>query len=211
MNLLEFLDYSAIALFAVTGALSASRKQLDLIGFVFFAALAGIGGGTLRDIILGQLPVFWVKNPTYVLVCAGAGLVVYFTAHLFESRYRMLLWFDAVGLSAYSALGAAKGLMLTGSPVVAIVTGMLTATFGGILRDIVAGEPSVLLRPEIYISAALVGAGVYTGAERMGLSQDICFLIAMLAAFIIRGGALKFGWTFPVYKARPGRHPDDVM
>jgi uncharacterized membrane protein YeiH len=123
----------------------------------------------------------------------------------------MLLWFDAVGLSAYSALGAAKGLALTGSPVVAIVTGMLTATFGGILRDIVAGEPSVLLRPEIYVSAALAGAGVYTIADEVGLPQDICFLIAMLAAFIIRGGALKFGWTFPVYKARPGRHPDDVM
>jgi uncharacterized membrane protein YeiH len=211
MNLLEFLDYAAIALFAITGALSASRKQLDLIGFIFFAALAGIGGGTLRDIILGQLPVFWVTNHTYILVCAGAGIVVYFTAHLFESRYRMLLWFDAIGLSAYSALGAAKGLALTGSPVVAIVTGMLTATFGGILRDIVAGEPSVLLRPEIYVSAALAGAGVYTIADEVGLPQDICFLIAMLVAFIIRGGALKFGWTFPVYKARPGRNPDDVM
>ena len=101
--------------------------------------------------------------------------------------------------------------MLTGSPVVAIVTGTLTATFGGILRDIVAGEPSVLLRPEIYVSAALAGAAVYTLADRVGLPQDICFLLAMITAFIIRGGALKFGWTFPVYKARPGRHPDDVM
>lgn len=211
MNLLEFLDYAAIALFAVTGALSASRKQLDLIGFVFFAALAGIGGGTLRDIILGQLPVFWVRNDTYIMICAVSGVVVYFTAHLFESRYRMLLWFDAIGMSAYSALGAAKGLTLTGSPVVAIVTGMLTATFGGILRDIVAGEPSVLLRPEIYVSAALAGAAVYTGAHHYGLPQDICFIIAMAVCFVIRGGALKFGWTFPVYKARPGRHPDDVM
>jgi uncharacterized membrane protein YeiH len=211
MNLLEFLDYAAIALFAATGALSASRKQLDLIGFVFFAAIAGIGGGTLRDIILGQLPVFWIKNDTYILICAAAGVVVYFTAHRFESRYRLLLWLDAVGMSAYCAVGAAKGLMLTGSPVVAVVTGTLTATFGGILRDIVAGEPSVLLRPEIYVSAALAGAVVYTLADRVGLPQDICFLLAMITAFIIRGGALKFGWTFPVYKARPGRHPDDVM
>jgi uncharacterized membrane protein YeiH len=194
MNLLEFLDYAAIALFAVTGALVASRKQLDLIGFVFFAALAGIGGGTLRDIIVGQLPVFWVRNETYLLICVAAGIVVYFTAHLFESRYRVLLWFDALGMSAYSAVGAAKGLAATGSPVVAIVTGILTATFGGILRDIVAGEPSV-----------------YTGAHRFGLSQDVCFLVAMLAAFIIRGGALRYGWTFPVYKSRAGRHPDDVM
>jgi uncharacterized membrane protein YeiH len=211
MNLLQFLDYSAIALFAATGALSASRKQRDLIGFIFLAALTGIGGGTCRDVILGQFPIAWVGNPDYLLVCVVVGIVVYFTAHLFESRYRLLLWFDAVGMSAYSALGAAKGLAVSGSPVVAIVTGMLTATFGGILRDIVAGEPSVLLRPEIYVSAALVGAGVYTGAERLGFGQGICFLVAMLAAFVIRGGALKFGWTFPVYKARPGRDPDDVM
>jgi uncharacterized membrane protein YeiH len=211
MNLLQFLDYLAIALFAATGALSASRKQLDLIGFIFLAVITSIGGGTLRDVILGQYPIFWVKNPTYIIIGFTAGIVVCFTSHLFESRYRMLLWFDAIGMSAYSALGAAKGLAITGSPVVAMVTGVLTATFGGILRDMVAGEPSVLLRPEIYISAALVGAGVFTVAAQYGVSQDVCFLLAMLAAFVIRGGALIWGWTFPVYKSRPGRHPDDVM
>lgn len=210
MTILEFLDYLAIAVFAATGALAASRKQIDLVGFVFLAAVTGIGGGTFRDLILG-LPVFWVSNPNYLLVCLATGIFVYFTAHLIESRYRLLLWLDAIGLSAYAALGAAKGLAATGSPIVAIVTGMLTATFGGILRDILAGEPSVLLRPEIYVSAAMAGAAVYTGADMLGLSQITCFLIAMVAAFVIRGGALRYGWTFPVYKARPGRHPDDVM
>jgi uncharacterized membrane protein YeiH len=211
MTILEFLDYLAIALFAATGALAASRKQLDMIGFVFLAAVTGIGGGTFRDVILGALPVFWVKNPNYMLVCLGVGVLVYFTAHRWESRYRLLLWLDAIGLSAYAALGAAKGLAATGSPVVAVVTGMLTATFGGILRDIVAGEPSVLLRPEIYVSAALVGAAVFTAADALGFSQIACFAVAMLTAFVIRGGALRYGWTFPVYKARPGRDPDDVM
>jgi uncharacterized membrane protein YeiH len=211
MTILEFLDYTAIALFAGTGALSASRKQLDLVGFVFLAAVAGIGGGTLRDVILGALPVFWVKNPDYVMVCVAAGVLVYFTAHFFESRYRILLWLDAAGMAAYAALGAAKGLAATGSPTVAIVTGMLTATFGGVLRDIVAGEPSVLLRPEIYVSAALAGAGVYTAADALGFSQMMCFAAATLTAFVIRGGALRYGWCFPVYKARPGRHPNDVM
>ena len=211
MTILEFLDYLAIAVFAATGALSASRKQLDLIGFVFLAAVTGIGGGTFRDLILGQLPVFWVRNPNYLLVCLCAGIVVYFTAHLVWSRYRILLWLDAIGLSAYAALGAAKGLAATGSPIVAIVTGMLTAAFGGVLRDLLAGEPSVILRPEIYISAAMAGAAVYTGADMLGLSQLACFLVAMAAAFVIRGGALRYGWTFPVYKGRPGRDPDDVM
>jgi uncharacterized membrane protein YeiH len=211
MTLLEFLDYLAIAVFAATGALSASRKQLDLIGFIFLAAATGIGGGTFRDLILGQVPVFWVRNPNYLLVCFASAIVVYFTAHRFESRYRLLLWLDAVGLSAYAALGASKGLTATGSPEVAIVTGMMTAAFGGILRDMLAGEPSVLLRPEVYISAAMVGAAVYTATDMLGFGQVASFLLAMLATFVIRGGALIFGWTFPVYKARPGRHPDDVM
>ena len=210
MTILVFLDYLAIAVFAATGALAASRKQVDFVGFVFLAAVTGIGGGTFRDLILG-LPVFWVKNPNFLLVTIGVGILVYFTAHLIESRYRLLLWLDAIGLSAYAALGAAKGLAATGSPVVAMVTGMLTATFGGILRDIVAGAPSVLLRPEIYVSAAVAGAAVYTGADMLGFGQITSFLAAMAAAFVIRGGALRYGWTFPVYKARPGRHPDDVM
>jgi uncharacterized membrane protein YeiH len=211
MTILELLDYTAIALFAATGALAAGRKQLDLIGFVFLAAVTGIGGGTLRDVVLGALPVFWVRNPDYVLVCVAAGVLVYFTAHFFESRYRLLLWLDAVGMAAYAALGAAKGLAATGSPVVAIVTGMLTSTFGGVLRDIVAGEPSVLLRPEIYVSAALAGAAVFTAGDAMGWSQIACFAAATLTAFAIRGGALRYGWCFPVYKGRPGRHPDDLM
>jgi len=211
MTLLEFLDYLAIAVFAATGALSASRKQLDIVGFIFLASVTGIGGGTFRDLILGQAPVFWVRNPNYLFVCFASAIVVYFTAHRFEYRYRLLMWLDAIGMSAYAALGASKGLAATGSAEVAIVTGMLTAAFGGILRDILAGEPSVLLRPEIYISAAMAGAAVYTAADMLGAGQIAAFVLAMLVAFVIRGGALIFGWTFPVYKARPGRHPDDVM
>lgn len=208
---LEILDYAGVAVFAATGALSASRKQLDLIGFLFLAAVTGIGGGTLRDVILGRLPVFWVMNPTYILVCVAMGAVVYFTAHLFESRYRLLVWLDAVGLAAYGVMGAAKGLAATGSPTVAIVTGTLTAAFGGILRDVLANEPSVLLRPEIYVTAALAGAALFTGAHAFGAPVWAASLFGFVMALAIRGGALAFGWTFPPYRPRPGRHPDDVM
>ncbi|MBO9192528.1 MULTISPECIES: trimeric intracellular cation channel family protein [unclassified Rhizobium] len=211
MSPFVYLDYAGVALFAATGALAASRKQLDLIGFLFFAVITGIGGGTVRDIVLGRVPVFWVLNPTYILVCCAAGVLVFFTAHMVESRYRLLIWLDAVGLSAYCAMGAAKGLAATGSPTIAIVTGTLTATFGGVLRDLVANEPSVLLRPEIYISAALVGAAIFTGANEFGLPLYVASAAGVLAAFAVRGGALYYGWTFPTYKAKPGRHPDDVM
>jgi uncharacterized membrane protein YeiH len=211
MSPFVYLDYAGVALFAATGALAASRKQLDLIGFLFFAVVTGTGGGTVRDIVLGRVPVFWVLNPTYILICCAAGVVVFFTAHLVESRYRLLIWLDAVGLSAYCVMGAAKGLAASGSPTIAIVTGTLTASFGGILRDLLANEPSVLLRPEIYITAALVGAGIFTGANALDLPLYSASAVGVLAAFAVRGGALYYGWTFPTYKAKPGRHPDDVM
>jgi uncharacterized membrane protein YeiH len=209
MDLITFLDYAGVAVFAATGALSASRKQLDVIGFVFLANITGIGGGTLRDVIL-NIPVFWVANNTYVLICTAVAVFVFFTAHRVESRWKLLLWLDAIGLAAFAAMGAAKGLALTGSPVVAIITGMLTATFGGILRDIVAGEPSVLLRPEIYISAAGAGAGAYVVADMFLAAPEISALLAFVVALVVRGGALWFGWTFVPYRSRPGRRPEDI-
>jgi uncharacterized membrane protein YeiH len=210
MNPILLLDYAGVAVFAATGALAASRKQLDIIGFLFLAAVTGTGGGTLRDVLLGHLPVFWVANPAYMLVCAAIGVIVFFTAHLVESRYRLLLWLDAVGLASYAAMGAAKGLAATGSPVIAIIMGVLTATFGGILRDLLAGEPSVLLRPEIYVTAALAGAAVFTLATLAGASTLVAAALAFSAAFLVRGGALRFGWTFPAYRSRPGRRPEDI-
>jgi len=209
MDLLQLLDYAGVAVFAATGALAASRKQLDIVGFLFLASVTGIGGGTVRDLIL-DVPVFWVLDHAYVLVCAAVGVLVFFVAHRLESRYKLLLWLDAIGLSAYAALGAAKGLAATGSPIVAVVMGMLTATLGGILRDILAGEPSVLLRPEIYVTAALAGAAVFTAADLGGLPDVAAALLAFATAFVIRGGALKFGWSFPTYKGRPGRRPEDI-
>ena len=211
MTLLDFLDYSGVAVFAATGALAASRKQLDPIGFVFLSAVTGIGGGTFRDIVLGASPVFWVQNPNYAIVCVAVAIAVYFTAHWFWSRYLVLIWLDAVGLAAYSVMGAAKGLAATGSPTVAVIMGTLTATFGGILRDLLAHEPSVLLRPEIYVTAALTGAASFTLLYEAGLSMAIASLLGIVAAFIVRGGAIKFGWTVPTYKARPGRDPKDVL
>lgn len=211
MNTLLFLDYAGVAVFAATGALAASRKQLDIISFLFLAGVTGIGGGSIRDVVLGQTPVFWVDNPIYLLVCATVAIAVFFTAHLFESRYRVLLWFDALGLSAYAVMGAAKGFAATGSAAIGILMGVLTATFGGILRDVLAGEPSVLLRPEVYVAAALAGAASFTLASYLGAPLIVAALIGFVVTFAIRGGALWFGWSFPTYKSRPGRHPDDIL
>jgi uncharacterized membrane protein YeiH len=209
MNPIELFDYAGVAVFAATGALAASRKQLDIVSFLFLGGVTAIGGGTFRDLIL-DAPVFWTVEHNYLIVAGAVAVMVYFTAHLIESRYKLLLWLDAVGLAAYSVYGAWKGLELTGSPLVAIVMGMLTATFGGILRDMLAGEPSVLLRPEIYVSAALAGAGVFTAADLSGLDLILSAVLGFAVAFAIRGGALRFGWSIPPYRSRPGRRPEDI-
>jgi uncharacterized membrane protein YeiH len=209
MDQIVVLDYAGIAVFAATGALSASRKELDIIGFLFLAAITGVGGGTVRDLILG-VPVFWVVNHDYLAVCAAVALIVYFTAHRIESRYKLLLWLDAVGLAAYAVYGAWKGLVVTGSAPVAIVTGMLTATLGGILRDQIAGEPSVLMRQEIYVTAAMAGAVAFSILGIAGLPTVAAALAAFAIAFLIRAGAIRYGWSIPTYRSRPGRRPEDI-
>jgi uncharacterized membrane protein YeiH len=204
MDAITALDYAGVSLFAATGALAASRKQLDIIGFLFLAAMTGIGGGTVRDLVLG-VPVFWVVQPAFILACAVTAVVIYFSAHLVESRYRWLLWFDAIGLAAYCVIGADKGLSVTGSATVAVVMGMLTGTFGGILRDVLANEPSVLLRREVYVTAALLGALAFVACEAAGLGQITSAVLGFAMASGIRGSALALGWTLPTYRSRPGR------
>lgn len=208
MTMIQLFNYAGIFVFAATGALAASRRQLDIIAFVFLAAVTGIGGGTLRDLILG-VPVFWVQDPRSILVCAAAAILVYFTANMLESRYRMLLWLDAVGLAAYTVMGAAKSLALGFDSTIAVVTGVMTATFGGILRDIISGEPSVVMRREIYVTAALAGSLVYILLHGLAAGLEISALTAALTAFAVRGGALYFGWCLPTYH-KPGRTTEEL-
>jgi uncharacterized membrane protein YeiH len=208
MTMIQLFNYAGIFVFAATGALAASRRQLDIIAFIFLAAVTGIGGGTLRDLILG-VPVFWVKDPGNLLVCAAAAVLVYFSANLLESRYRVLLWLDAIGLAAYSVMGAAKSLALGFDSSIAVVTGVMTATFGGILRDIISGEPSVLMRREIYVTAALAGSVVYIILHGLSVGLELSALAAALTAFAVRGGALYFGWALPTYH-KPGRTPEEL-
>jgi uncharacterized membrane protein YeiH len=189
------LDYVGVAVFAITGALAAARRRHDVITFVVFSVLTGVGGGTLRDLLIGA-PVFWVHSGVYLLVCVAAALAVWIVG---ERAWRVsaLLWFDAIGLAAYAAIGAAKALSYDVDPVVAVAMGMVTATFGGILRDVFAGEPSVLLRREIYVTAALLSAAVFVIAAQFGVDPWLAGAGAFAAGFILRAGAIVYGWTLP--------------
>src|SRR5919206_1875619 len=121
------LDWFGVVVFAISGALVASRKQMDLVGFALLGTVTGIGGGTLRDILLGQLPVFWVREPAYLVTCVLVSGIVFFTAHVPRSRYKLLLWFDAVGLALFSVAGAEKALLAGAGATVAVAMGVITA------------------------------------------------------------------------------------
>ncbi|HSV01676.1 MAG TPA: trimeric intracellular cation channel family protein [Phenylobacterium sp.] len=199
---LTFLDYAAVAVFGATGALAAARHKHDIVTFGFFAAVTGVGGGTLRDLLIGA-PVFWVGRPAYLLVTLAAALAIWLIGWGRRGE-RILLWLDALGMAAYAVVGALKALSLGVPPLSALVMGVLTSTFGGIVRDVLAEEPSVLLRRELYITAALVGAATFVGLRLAGLPIGPASLAGFVLAFATRAGAIVFRWSLPGF---PGRAP----
>jgi uncharacterized membrane protein YeiH len=208
-ELLPALDLAAAAVFAVTGALVASRKQMDIIGFMWLGVVTGVGGGTVRDLLL-SVPVFWVRDPSPVVACLLASLAVYFTAHLFPSRYRLLLWLDAMGLGLVTIAGTAKGLDAGAPSLVAVVMGVVTAVVGGIIRDLLGQEPSIVLRREIYVTAAMAGATLFVALLASGVQRGTAAIAGGIAAFALRGAAIAFNLSLPTYRARAGRDADSM-
>ncbi len=153
-----WLDVAGVAVFAASGALTASRQQMDVVGFALVATVTGIGGGTIRDLLLGTGPVFWVFAPSYLFLCVGVAILLFFAAPLFESRFRALLWADAAGLAIFCVIGAEAALRAGSPGSVAVLMGVITATFGGLVRDVLCAEVPLILRREIYATAAAVGA-----------------------------------------------------
>ena len=207
-TLLTVVDLSSSIVFAVTGALVASRKKMDVVGFMWLGVVTGIGGGTLRDLLLG-VPVFWVRDSTPLIACLLASVAVYFTAHLLDSRYRLLLWLDAMGLALVTVAGTAKGLDAGAAPVVSVVMGVLTAAAGGIIRDILGQEPSIILRREVYVTASVIGAVAYVALAGVGADRATAAVVGAAAAFTIRALAIAYGWSLPTYRPRPGRTADE--
>lgn len=206
MTALSLLDYSSVLIFALTGALVASRAQLDIVGFAFMASITAVGGGTVRDVLLDRNPVFWVGNPTYIFIAMAAAVFIYFTAHKVESRYRWLLWLDSFALAVAVPAGmAAAMVMLQPGPII-VVMGVVTGCLGGLLRDVVCNEvPLVLKQGELYVTAALGGtiAGLIM-MQTTHLTMPV-LLVCSVTTWSLRAGSLYFGWKLPVYKSRPPR------
>jgi uncharacterized membrane protein YeiH len=198
-RLVHFFDVLAAVVFAVSGTLVASRKGLDVMAFMWFAVITGVGGGTVRDLIL-NVPVFWVQNPTFVSACLVTALVMHFVAPLVESRYKTLLWFDAFGLALVTVAGTGKASDVGAPAMIAIAMGTVTGCVGGIIRDTLGHVPSVLLSKEIYITASVLGACTYVGFNELGAGRPAAMVAGFLVTFAVRGLAIKFGWSLPVFR-----------
>jgi uncharacterized membrane protein YeiH len=184
--------------FAATGALAAARRGQTLVTLVFFALITGVGGGTVRDLLI-DAPVFWVQDRLAALVCLGVALLIWVTPERWW-KGSALAWLDAVGLAAYAVFGAGKALGFGVPPVPAVVMGVISACVGGIIRDVLAGEPSILMRPELYVTAIALSAGLFVLLAVLGISTLVAVLIAGLAGFVLRGIAIQRGWSLPAYR-----------
>ncbi len=206
MTFYTFLDYGSVLVFALTGSLVASRAQLDLVGFFFFGCITAVGGGTTRDVLLDRHPVFWVDTPSYLVIACAAALFVFVTAHLIESRYKWLLWLDALALAIAVAAGAGVAYSLDNSAVVVVVMGIVTGTMGGLIRDVVSNEvPLILKKGELYVTCAFVGSVALVLASSYGLEDNLAAVICAVVVFTLRAGSIVFKWRLPVYKSRPPR------
>ena len=197
-NFLPWLDLFGIAVFAATGALAAAGRGQTLVTAAFFALITGVGGGTIRDLLIGA-PVWWTHHPYVAALCLGVALLIWITPQRWWHG-AALDWLDALGLAAYAVFGAAKALSFGIPPVPAALMGVLTACCGGIIRDVLAGEPSILMRPELYVTAAALASGLFVLLVLAGVATWPAALLAAVAGFTLRGLAIARGWSLPAFK-----------
>lgn len=192
------LDLFGIAVFALTGALAAARLRQTFVTVAFFSLVTGVGGGSLRDLLIGA-PVFWIRDPFVAPACLTVALVAWFTPVRWWQG-RLLEWADALGLAVYSVFGTIKALSWGVPLVAAILMGVVTGCSGGIIRDVLAGRPSILMRPELYVTAAALAAGLAGAGIALGLSAGMTWAIAVIAGFCLRGAAIHWSLALPAHE-----------
>ncbi|HSG96795.1 MAG TPA: trimeric intracellular cation channel family protein [Woeseiaceae bacterium] len=200
MSFVYTLELLGTAAFAVSGALAASRKRMDIFGFCVLALLPAVGGGTIRDVIIDRVPVFWVSDNRYVAVAIIAALVVFFAPHRKPGRRRKLLvWADALGLALFAALGTEISLQHDTGPLVAVMLGVTTAVTGGMIRDVICNEIPLILSREIYATAAFAASLAYVLADRLGLADSISLTVGVITGLVVRGLAIRYNWSLPSF------------
>lgn len=198
-SLLFYLNLSGTVVFALSGAMSAARRRFDLSGVVLVACVVGVGGGTLRDLLLGLTPVFWVQEPLWLGIAAATGAVFFVVGRRWQPPYHLFLTADALGLGTFTVIGVDKALGLGLHPAIAVLMGALTGVGGGFLRDVLCGEIPLILRKEIYITAALAGGALLvllSPAAPVGLGATLACLVLVVG---LRLAAIHWNLNLPVF------------
>lgn len=199
LNWLMMLDYFGLAVFAVSGCMVAAEKRLDMVGFIFFGVTTGVGGGTFRDTVLGRLPVFWITDTSPLILCVSVAIACFFLVHRVRNYHRALVWADALGMATFSVIGTQIALSMGAGWPICLVMGAATASFGGVLRDVLAQQPSIILQQEVYITAALAGGASYLLLLEAGVDAGFAAPLAIVAAFLVRGAGIAFNLRLPAF------------
>ena len=198
-TLLYYFDLFGTCVFAISGALAAGHKRMDIFGAAVLGTVTAIGGGSLRDILLNQ-NVFWIINPGYLYIAVIASIISYFAARKFSIPKNVLLISDAIGLSVFTVIGVSKALSFSNSFCVVIIMGIMTGVVGGMIRDVLSTKIPLILRKEIYATAALLGAIVYVVMYMSQIPQFLCIIIGAIITLLFRLAAIFFNWSLPVIK-----------
>ncbi len=196
--IIELLDYIGTAIFAITGALSAGRKRMDIFGVVVLGCVTALGGGTLRDVILGIHPIFWISNTVYLIVATIAAIGTFFLSRHGVRHQSVLLYGDAVGLATFTVIGFRQGFEATQLYSIGIIMGVMTGVAGGMIRDILSGEIPLILRQEIYASASLCGASLFALLLHLDMPDTFIALITVGVTLLIRLSAIRWNLSLPV-------------
>lgn len=198
ISFLDLFDWVGVFVFALSGGLIAVRQRMDIFGVIVISLLPAIGGGTLRDILLAQ-PVFWLDNQIGLLIATLAGLAA-FLAPRFWTKFRSLRWLDSAGLALFAVVGASKAYSLDYNLIICAIMGTITATAGGLLRDVVCNETPILLKADIYATAAFAGAVVYCLSKDYGNSEVVSLFAGAGLIFLLRTVTILYKLNLPTSK-----------
>lgn len=197
MNILYFIDIVGTMVFAISGALAGRDKKLDLFGIAAVGFITAIGGGTVRDVLLGSTPVGWMNDLMYlIMIASGVIISMFFNRAVLKLR-RTFFMFDTVGIAVFTVLGLQKALTLGVHPAIAIMMGMVSAVFGGVIRDIVCNEIPLIFRQEIYALTCIAGGIVYVSLDSFGIGQVLNVAITSVFIVLFRVLAVKYQWKLP--------------
>ena len=196
-----YLDLFGVAIFAITGVLIAEQQQLNILGVLVSAILTAVGGGTLRDMVLGATPVFWIQDPVYLMIAAFAGFSVFIVAPYYRFRGRVFLLADAIGLAVFTIIGIQKAISIDVPLVNTVLLGTLTGVGGGVIRDVLLGRKlPLLLQQELYATAAFLGGWIYILLYLSSFPSLLAVLSSILVVLFIRLAAMHWGLRLPVFR-----------